>query len=337
MPSPVQVPSIASARITRRSLAASTSLISSGLVRSISPVMAEPYERNRVTGAFVLVDELTRDTVAAGMVRTAKAADAGMEAELAWEAPPLEREERWDALATRGATVWLRATPELIAEAGAAVERALVSGGRSAYLIDGGVSQQGLPPGRLARLFADSGAVAVAALPAASAEVRREGASCTPPPTSPSSTSTSPTASVPSAPPNVRSRRWVREQRQQQHDHDQHEQDRAGRRGLPLVGPEARVRLLARVAALGRLADPVVVVGHQSNTLPIETRRHLAVADQEVGDDLTDGEAAGVAGAGAGDRLAAHAAHARLDRGLGRADPDARAPCGRRGPWSRPC
>ncbi len=139
-----------------------------------SPVMAEAYERNRVTGAFVLVDELTRDTVAAGMVRSAKATDSGMEAELAWEAPPLEREERWDALATRGATVWLRATPELIAEAGAAVERALVSGGRSAYLIDGGVSQQGLPPGRLARLLADSGIVAVAALPAASAEVRRE-------------------------------------------------------------------------------------------------------------------------------------------------------------------
>ena len=86
----------------------------------------------------------------------------------------MAREERWEALGARGATVWLRATPELIADAGAAVERALVDGGRGAYLIDGGLSQQGLAPGRLARLFADSGAVAVAALPAASAEVRRE-------------------------------------------------------------------------------------------------------------------------------------------------------------------
>jgi bifunctional enzyme CysN/CysC len=50
-----------------------------------------------------------------------------------------------------------------------------VESGRAAYLIDGGVSQQGLQPGRLARLFADSGAVAVVALPAASAELRREG------------------------------------------------------------------------------------------------------------------------------------------------------------------
>jgi bifunctional enzyme CysN/CysC len=73
--------------------------------------MAEPYDRNRVTGAFVLVDELTRDTVAAGMVREARAAERGMEAELAWEAPPLPREERWQALAAEGATVWLRATP----------------------------------------------------------------------------------------------------------------------------------------------------------------------------------------------------------------------------------
>jgi bifunctional enzyme CysN/CysC len=147
-----------------------------GRVRLLTsaPIMAEPYSRNRVTGAFVLVDELTRDTVAAGMVRKATETDAGMEAELAWEAPPLAREERWEALGARGATVWLRATPELIADAGAAVERALVDGGRGAYLIDGGLSQQGLAPGRLARLFADSGAVAVAALPAASAEVRRE-------------------------------------------------------------------------------------------------------------------------------------------------------------------
>ena len=93
---------------------------------------------------------------------------------LAWEAPPLPREDRWDALGAAGATVWLRATPELLAEAGAAVERALVAAGRPAYLVDGGLSQQDLAPGRLARLFADGGQVAVAALPAASAEVRRE-------------------------------------------------------------------------------------------------------------------------------------------------------------------
>jgi sulfate adenylyltransferase large subunit len=33
-----------------------------------SPILADPYERNRVTGSFVLIDEATGDTAAAGMV-----------------------------------------------------------------------------------------------------------------------------------------------------------------------------------------------------------------------------------------------------------------------------
>ena len=32
------------------------------------PVAADPYAANRATGAFILIDEATNDTVAAGMV-----------------------------------------------------------------------------------------------------------------------------------------------------------------------------------------------------------------------------------------------------------------------------
>jgi sulfate adenylyltransferase subunit 1 (EFTu-like GTPase family) len=32
------------------------------------PVMADPYAANRATGAFILIDEATNDTVGAGMV-----------------------------------------------------------------------------------------------------------------------------------------------------------------------------------------------------------------------------------------------------------------------------
>jgi sulfate adenylyltransferase subunit 1 (EFTu-like GTPase family) len=32
------------------------------------PVFADPYERNRVTGSFILIDEGTNETVGAGMV-----------------------------------------------------------------------------------------------------------------------------------------------------------------------------------------------------------------------------------------------------------------------------
>ncbi len=41
-------------------------------LRSGSPLMADPYSRNRTTGSFILIDEATNDTVAAGMVISAR-------------------------------------------------------------------------------------------------------------------------------------------------------------------------------------------------------------------------------------------------------------------------
>jgi len=40
-------------------------------LRLSSPIMVDPYKANRATGAFILVDEATNDTVAAGMIRAA--------------------------------------------------------------------------------------------------------------------------------------------------------------------------------------------------------------------------------------------------------------------------
>jgi sulfate adenylyltransferase subunit 1 (EFTu-like GTPase family) len=37
-------------------------------LRTSAPLVADPYARNRTTGSFILVDEATNDTVAAGMV-----------------------------------------------------------------------------------------------------------------------------------------------------------------------------------------------------------------------------------------------------------------------------
>jgi sulfate adenylyltransferase subunit 1 len=42
-------------------------------LRLASPLVVDPYDVNRVTGAFVLTDEATNDTVAAGMVVSAEA------------------------------------------------------------------------------------------------------------------------------------------------------------------------------------------------------------------------------------------------------------------------
>ena len=40
-------------------------------LRLSGPLMVDPYVENRATGAFILIDEATNDTVAAGMVRSA--------------------------------------------------------------------------------------------------------------------------------------------------------------------------------------------------------------------------------------------------------------------------
>jgi bifunctional enzyme CysN/CysC len=150
-----------------------------------APVMADPYARNRATGAFILVDERTNNTVAAGMVLVAHE-DPGpptgpRSPEVIWHEPALPRRERWSTLGLRGATVWLTGLPasgkSTIAEE---LERRLVALGRPAYLLDGENVRHGLsgdlgfsPADRheharrvasVARMLADAGLVTVVAL-----------------------------------------------------------------------------------------------------------------------------------------------------------------------------
>ena len=40
-------------------------------LRCSSPLVVDPYARNRTTGSFILIDESTNDTVAAGMIVSA--------------------------------------------------------------------------------------------------------------------------------------------------------------------------------------------------------------------------------------------------------------------------
>ena len=37
-------------------------------LRTSSPLIADSYKRNRISGSFVLIDEQTNETVAAGMI-----------------------------------------------------------------------------------------------------------------------------------------------------------------------------------------------------------------------------------------------------------------------------
>ncbi len=41
-------------------------------LRTSTPLVVDPYSRNRITGSFILIDESTNDTVGAGMIRSAR-------------------------------------------------------------------------------------------------------------------------------------------------------------------------------------------------------------------------------------------------------------------------
>ncbi|RVW05941.1 adenylyl-sulfate kinase [Rhodococcus spongiicola] len=142
-------------------------------LRTQQPLLFDPYRRNRVTGSFILVDDTTGNTVAAGMITgpTLK------ESKVVWHSAALSRDER----ATRGATVWLTGlSASGKSTVAVELERRLVAAGVPAYRLDGDNLRHGLNAdlgfsaadraenvrrvGAVAQLLADAGLVAVASL-----------------------------------------------------------------------------------------------------------------------------------------------------------------------------
>ncbi len=152
-------------------------------LRTSSPVLADPYRRNAVTGAFILIDEHSNDTVGAGIIREAREVTPKREArrDVTWHPSALDRDARWRSLQQTGATVWLTGLPASgKSTIAVALERQLVAEGRVAYLLDGDNIRHGLSDdlgfapgdraenvrrvGQVARLFADAGVIAVVSL-----------------------------------------------------------------------------------------------------------------------------------------------------------------------------
>ena len=152
-------------------------------LRTSAPVLADRYGDNRITGAFILIDEHTNDTVGAGMIEEARERrpPAAGRRDVTWHHSELDREQRWQALETGGATVWLTGLPASGKSTIAAeLERRLVESGRPAYLLDGDNVRHGLSDdlgfeagdrsehirrvAHVARLLADAGVVAVVSL-----------------------------------------------------------------------------------------------------------------------------------------------------------------------------
>lgn len=145
-------------------------------LRTSAVVVSDDYVDNRDAGAFILVDEHTNDTVAAGIVEGARdIADRGES--VAWTPSALPADDRAARTGQRGA-VLLVVNPDGDAASTGGIEDALTARGRNAYALDGAALRSALDLSpdarsaaihlaRVARLLADAGVVAVLALDAA--------------------------------------------------------------------------------------------------------------------------------------------------------------------------
>ncbi|HVY97319.1 MAG TPA: adenylyl-sulfate kinase [Solirubrobacterales bacterium] len=155
-------------------------------IHTTSPLFFDEYRLNRTTGSFILVDPATDLTVAAGMIIGAGGEGAVGETtpvaeNITFHPSKLSREDRWRALGTSGATIWLTGlSGSGKSTIATAVEHTLVSSGRAAYMLDGDNLRHGLNAnlgfsaedraenvrrvGEVAKVLADSGAVAIVSL-----------------------------------------------------------------------------------------------------------------------------------------------------------------------------
>jgi bifunctional enzyme CysN/CysC len=163
-------------------------------IHTSSPLFFDTYRLNRTTGSFILVDPATNLTVAAGTIIGAQGETAEVPLpvdEEALEAPvatnitfhpsQLTREERWQALGTTGATIWMTGlSGSGKSTIAAAAEHTLVSSGQPAFMLDGDNLRHGLNSnlgfspedraenvrrvGELAKTLAEAGTVAIVSL-----------------------------------------------------------------------------------------------------------------------------------------------------------------------------
>ena len=142
-------------------------------LRTQKPLLFDPYRRNRDTGSFILIDEATNTTVAAGMITGASQSDP----HIVWHSGAVTREQR----ASEGATVWFTGlSGSGKSSIAVEIERRLVAAGRPAYVLDGDNLRHGLnsnlgfsPEDRqenvrrvaeVAKLMADAGVVVLVSL-----------------------------------------------------------------------------------------------------------------------------------------------------------------------------
>jgi bifunctional enzyme CysN/CysC len=166
-------------------------------LRTGSPLLFDPYVRNRRTGSFILIDEASNATVAAGMIIGSAEAPAALgsgahqhSVNVVWQPSRLSRQARWDALGRVGATLWITGLPAAgKSTIGDALEERLITSGIAAMRLDGDNLRHGLngdlgfdPADRAenirrtahaAKLLAEAGCVAIVTVVSPYSEGRR--------------------------------------------------------------------------------------------------------------------------------------------------------------------
>ena len=168
-------------------------------IKLTSPIAYDPYRKNRVTGAFILIDRLTNATVAAGMITDKKSS----ENEDSWEAEVqgnLSAKDSRVNAAQRSARLGQKpATLLFTGLTGAgkttiayAVERKLFDLGRSAIVLDGENMRMGISKdlgftaaersenlrrsAEVAKIINDAGQICLAAFVAPDEDIRNKAA-----------------------------------------------------------------------------------------------------------------------------------------------------------------
>ncbi len=106
------------------------------------PIYPDPYLRNHSTGAFIVIDALTNDTVAAGMIQRVMTAGESDALEGDDHADRVGVAQRTERLGQQSSVVWLTGAAAL--EVAAAVDRRLYDGGWLGYVVDASDAAFGL-------------------------------------------------------------------------------------------------------------------------------------------------------------------------------------------------
>jgi bifunctional enzyme CysN/CysC len=105
------------------------------------PIAFDPYEKNRDTGGFIIIDRLTNGTVGAGLIHFALRRSQNIH----WQAVDIDKAARAAMKGQKGCVLWFTglsgAGKSTIANL---VEKRLHAGGRHTYLLDGDNVRHGL-------------------------------------------------------------------------------------------------------------------------------------------------------------------------------------------------